>query len=78
VDTRALERAFGGLSSQRLSFDRCDVRLRIDTAIASCSGNLEYVRRIGQRDPQRRPVSWVINLQRADDVQWLIAGVDAR
>lgn len=77
LDTRGLQRAFNGLDSQRMSFEHCDVHVGGDTAKASCTGVLDYVRKIGQPNPLQKRLSWNFELQRTGD-RWLISGVDAR
>lgn len=77
LDTRGLQRAFDGLNSQRMSFEHCDVIVEDDKARASCTGVLDYVRKIGQSNPLQKRLSWNFDLQRADD-RWLISKVDAR
>jgi hypothetical protein len=77
LDTRGLQRAFDGLDSQRMSFDHCEVTVDDDKARASCTGVLDYVRKIGQTNPLQKRLSWNFDLQRTDD-RWLISKVDAR
>jgi hypothetical protein len=77
LDTRGLQRAFNGLDSQRMSFEHCDVRVGGDRAKVSCTGVLDYVRKIGQPTPLQKRLSWNFDLQRTGD-RWLISGVDAR
>ena len=70
VDQAALSRAFGGLTSQRIEFERCDVWRDAQAALASCPGRASYVPKVGsaQNDVprawhfrfQRRPVGWTI------------------
>ena len=77
VDTRGLTRAFGSLSRQRISFDRCDIRITGAQATAQCDGAIEYVRRVGDAAPQSRDISWSFALdQRASE--WRIVNVSAR
>ena len=77
LDTRGLQRAFDGLDSQKMSFDHCDVTVEDDKARASCTGVLDYVRKIGQTNPLQKRLSWNFDLQRTDD-RWLISKVEAR
>ena len=70
VDQAALSRAFGGLTSQRIEFERCDIWRDAQAAFASCAGRASYVPKVGsaQNDVprawhfrlQRRPVGWTI------------------
>ena len=46
-------------------------------ARASCTGVLNYVRRIGSADEHQRQMSWAIDLVRSSD-RWLIENVTAR
>jgi hypothetical protein len=64
VNQTALARAFDGLASQRLTFDRCDVQLHSDTATATCHGTARYVPKIGSRDPRTEPRVWNFTLRR--------------
>jgi hypothetical protein len=77
VDTRALARAFGALSSQRVSFDRCDINLTASRAVARCDGGITYVRRVGDPRPQSRSLSWTFTMDRGSG-EWRIAGVNAQ
>jgi hypothetical protein len=78
ADTRALARAFSALTRQHITFDRCDVRVTAaDRARARCDGILSYVQKAGDTTPQRRRVSWSIDLGQPDD-RWVIVGVQAR
>jgi hypothetical protein len=77
LDTRGLQRAFDGLDRQTMSFEHCDVKVENDKARASCTGVLDYVRKIGQTNPLQKRLSWNFDLQRTDD-RWLISKVDAR
>ena len=70
VDQAALSRAFGGLTSQRIEFERCDIWRDAQAAFASCAGRASYVPKVGsaQNDVprawhyrfQRRPAGWTI------------------
>jgi hypothetical protein len=70
VDEAALARAFDGLTSQRIEFERCDIWRDAQAAFASCSGRASYVPKVGraQNDVprawhfrfRRRPVGWTI------------------
>jgi hypothetical protein len=76
VDTRALTQAFSALSSQRLSFARCDITITGAVAVARCDGALTSTR-AGETDPQSRSMAWAFALERASG-QWRISGVNAR
>jgi hypothetical protein len=80
VDARALERAFGGLRSQTLDFDRCDITaIAGDRAQATCVGRLAFVPRVGSQAPRVEARRWTFALQREGDA-WRIqrAQVGAR
>jgi hypothetical protein len=71
VDQAALARAFGGLTSQSITFDRCDVRLSGALANATCRGTARYVPKIGNREPRVEPRVWSFAL-RKDGGEWKI------
>ena len=77
VDERALARAFAGLESQNLSFDRCDIDVRGATANASCRGQASYVGKVGAREPRTEPRQWRFELRR-DGEAWKIESAEAR
>jgi hypothetical protein len=70
VDEAALARAFDGLTSQRIEFERCDIWRDAQAAFATCAGRASYVPKVGraQNDVprswhfrfRRRPVGWTI------------------
>jgi hypothetical protein len=76
VDTRALNRAFGTLSEQDVSFERCDLAIIGAKANAKCTGEIRYVRRVGDQTPRTRRLSWVFAFERVSD-RWQIAQVIA-
>lgn len=65
VNQAALARAFDGLESQSLTFDACDVRVRGESATATCQGSARYVPKIGSREPRTEPRVWNFALQKA-------------
>jgi hypothetical protein len=77
VDVRALARAFDGLRSQDVVFDRCDLSVAGASARAVCSGRATYVRKIGSKDPQTEPRQWVFQLQKTDS-SWTISQAETR
>lgn len=77
VDTAALSRAFGALSSQRVTLDHCEIGILGVLSSARCSGAVEYVRRGGDATLQRRPMSWVFALTQTAG-QWQITKVSTR
>jgi hypothetical protein len=77
VDTRALSRAFDGLSSQNIVFDRCDVSVTAGTARAACNGGVQYVKRVGGGGTQSAKRQWVFDLQKSPDGGWLIRSLSS-
>jgi hypothetical protein len=71
VDTAALARAFGTVSSQQLDFEKCAFDVSGQRAKALCQGSLHYVRRVGNATPQSRETSWAFELDRSSG-RWLI------
>jgi hypothetical protein len=71
VNQAALARAFDGLSSQALTFDRCDVQLRSETATATCHGTARYVPKIGSREPRTERRVWNFTLRKGG-TDWTI------
>jgi hypothetical protein len=65
VNQAALARAFDGLESQSLTFDACDVRVRGESATATCEGSARYVPKIGNREPRIEPRVWNFSLHKA-------------
>ena len=78
VDTKALGRAFDGLSSQSIVFDRCDVSVAAATARAACHGGVEYVKRVGGGGTQSARRQWTFDLQKAADGAWRIQSLASR
>lgn len=77
VDEKALVRAFQNLSSQRVSFDDCEIDIRGVSANASCRGQFSFVGKVGSREPRTESRTWRFELKRNGDA-WTIEGVDAR
>lgn len=71
VDGVALQRAFDGLSSQRLMFDNCQVQVRGTFGSAVCHGTTRYVPKVGSREPRVEPRTWTFALRKAGD-EWQI------
>jgi hypothetical protein len=70
VDEAALQRAFDGLQSQRLTFSECRVEVRGNSGSAVCRGSARYVTKIGSREPRIEPRVWNFRLRKvADDWQ---------
>jgi hypothetical protein len=77
VDQTALERAFGGLRSQSLTFDECSVRVDGVVATATCRGSAEYVPKVGSSEAQVEPRVWTFTLRKAGG-SWRIEAARAR
>lgn len=77
VDVRALTRAFQGLESQALEFDRCELAVQGAVASADCLGRATYVRRVGSKAPRTEARSWSFRLRKIDD-DWQILKVEIR
>ena len=74
VDERALARAFSDLSSQTVSFDRCDIAIDPQSggsnAKASCYGKASYVGKVGS---QQRTESRTVRFElKRDGDAWKI------
>jgi hypothetical protein len=72
----ALARAFEGLSSQSLTFDACDVRVRGRVATATCRGSASYVPKVGNREPHVESRVWTFNLAKLGN-DWQIEAARA-
>jgi hypothetical protein len=70
VEQAALERAFGSLSSQRISFENCSIDVIGRLATASCRGTARVVPRVGGGTQTARR-SWVFWLRQSGD-GWVI------
>jgi hypothetical protein len=77
TNTRALERAFGQLSSQELSFAGCFTRVNGTQATADCEGATTYVPRVGNRNPRVESREWRFELRKVGQ-RWVIDRVSAR
>lgn len=77
TNTRALERAFGQLSSQELSFAACVTRVNGTQATADCEGATTYVPRVGNRNPRVESREWRFELRKVGQ-RWVIERVSAR
>ena len=78
VDAKALGRAFDGLSSQSIVFDRCDVNVTGPSARAACFGGVEYVKRVGGGGTQSARRQWIFDLQKSADGAWRIRTLASR
>jgi hypothetical protein len=78
VDQRTLDRAFGQLQEQNVSFDRCTIDVKGVLASARCSGTARFVPRVGNRSPQVESRQWSFSLRKAYSGAWQIQEVQAR
>jgi hypothetical protein len=74
VNQAALSRAFGGLESQTLSFDECDVRVRGSAGGATCRGTASYVPKVGSREERVESRTWTFVLRKIG-ADWVIQSV---
>jgi hypothetical protein len=77
VDVRGLRRAFDQLSTQNITFNRCEVNASGETAQAVCTGRATWVPKVGDRSPKSEPRTWRFALGR-DDGEWVIDGVQVQ
>ena len=77
VDERALARAFDGLRSQSVTFDRCQVNVSGAAGEVECRGVTTYVPRVGGQYPRTESRQWRFRVQQSGD-GWLIASAAAR
>jgi hypothetical protein len=71
VDGAALQRAFDGLESQRLTFSDCQVQVRGSYGSAVCRGTTRYVPKVGSHEPRVEPRTWTFALRKSGD-EWQI------
>jgi hypothetical protein len=76
VDEAALSRAFDGLTSQRIEFERCDIWRDAQAAFASCAGRASYVPKVG-RAQNDVPRAWHFRLQRRT-AGWAIESAEVK
>ena len=77
VNERALARAFEGLRSQSVTFDRCRMNVLSSSADVECRGVMNYVPRVGSQDQRTESRQWTFRVRKGDD-QWLITNAEAR
>jgi hypothetical protein len=77
VDVRGLRRAFDQLSTQNITFSRCEVNASGETAQAVCTGRATWVPKVGDRSPKSEPRTWRFALGR-DAGAWVIDGVQVQ
>jgi hypothetical protein len=78
VNERTLDRAFGQLQAQNVSFDRCTIAVKGVLAEANCSGTTRFVPRVGSRSEQIEARQWNFSLRKAYSGGWVIQEVEAR
>jgi hypothetical protein len=74
LDVAALSRAFDGLKSQSLSFERCTFTLGYQSAIATCNGTTTVLPKIGTSSPIIESLRWTFALRRTD-TGWQIESI---
>ena len=77
ADIKSLDRAFGALKEQQLSFDDCAITLHGDSAIADCRGTATYVPKVGRKAPRVEARHWRFQVEKRA-TGWLIQSVAAR
>ena len=77
TNTRALERAFGQLSSHELSFAGLCYEVNDTRATADLGGETTYVPRVGSRNPRVESHEWRLELRKIGQ-RWVIDRVSAR
>jgi hypothetical protein len=76
VDRSALARAFDTLKSQGLAFDTCKIDVADTTAVARCSGSVQFVRKVGSTAPRIEQQEWLFKMRKLG-TEWKIDGVTA-
>ena len=71
----ALTRAFNGLSSQHLEYERCVVSGNGDQATVWCKGRAVYAPKVGQ--PWSSPREWLFQVRRDAEV-WRIESTETK
>jgi hypothetical protein len=77
VDERALARAFEGLRSQNVTFDRCETRVTAPTGEMQCHGVTTYVPRFGAQAARSESRQWRFRMEKNGE-NWVIDSVTAR
>lgn len=72
VDSAALQRAFDGLVSQRLTFQSCQLQVTGAVATAACRGTARYTPRVGDREARDEPRNWRLTLRKTASDEWRI------
>jgi hypothetical protein len=74
VDRRILTQAFSGISSQDLTFERCEISMEVSTAVAYCRGTIRFSRKAGHPMPRTERHQWLFKL-RSPETGWQIETV---
>lgn len=77
VNARALGRAFDQLSTQQVDFAGCEISVTGERASAGCSGNMEFVPKVGNKTPRLEARTWSFELRKSG-AQWTIEAVESR
>jgi hypothetical protein len=78
VNERALARAFDGLRSQSVTFDRCKLNVSGASGEVECRGVTTYVPRVGLQYERSESRQWRIRVQRGGGDRWVITSAAAR
>jgi hypothetical protein len=78
VNERALARAFNGLRSQTVTFDRCTLNVSGAAGEVECRGVTTYVPRVGNRNARTESRQWTFQVKRGAGDRWLITSAAAR
>ena len=72
IDQRALSDAFRTLEQHLVAFDACAIEMgAADVAVVTCRGSVEYVPKVGSRQPQRTSPQWRFTMNKVGD-EWQI------
>lgn len=75
VDVKGMARAFDQFREQSLQLENCQITTSAATAVATCSGTIRYVPKVGSRS--ERTTAMEFNL-RADNEAWVIDRIVTR
>lgn len=77
LNVSSLERAFGQVERQAVTFSTCSVAIIGAGATARCQGSASYVPKVGNRTERVDHRQWQIELRKSGD-NWRIVNVDSR
>jgi hypothetical protein len=77
LNAAGLERAFGQMERQAVTFSACSVTIVGAGATARCQGRASYVPKVGNRTERVDHRQWQIDLRKNGD-SWRIVAVDSR